>query len=189
MAVTAAGARRRITALHALGYSPAALAAETGLRERVFTQPPYRLAAISQDVLDRVGDAYDALWNRPAPESGEAQQWRDRARAAGWAPPMAYDDDLIDTPDGRAARGWQRDRGGHQERRTAESIAEDVTWLREVAGYENATTRQVAERLAMTPDSLNRALERSRSRALERAREAERTGTAPEFRERELEAG
>jgi hypothetical protein len=170
MAVTPTGARHRITALFALGWSPAALSAETGLDEAVFALVPSRLAKLPEATLERVGSAYDALWNRRPPERTPAEReaaavWREHANDVGWAPPLAWDDDTIDDPAVRWPEpGWRR--GGQPGRGPVNyggSLVEDIEFLRET-GYRQATPAQLAVRLGMTKDAVATAMRRDRQR-------------------------
>lgn len=89
------GAVRRIRALYAIGW--------TG--DQV-NQTAARSARFAQNLLNQPGDwitldtwravarAYDQLWDKPGPSTVN----RRRAKTAGWAPPMAYDDETIDDP-------------------------------------------------------------------------------------------
>jgi len=158
------GARRRVTALFWLGWSPWSLEAATGIPAAVFTMGARDLRTKADPrMLSGIGEAYERLWNASPPESteeqrAEAQLFADHARLVGWAPPMAYDDDTIDEPGGRPAKGWQRSRGGHEPRRTVEDLAEDVAWVREHGGYRHASLDQLAMRLGMTRGGLERGL-------------------------------
>jgi hypothetical protein len=180
MAVTPTGARHRITALFALGWSPAVLAAETGVDEQAIAGRPRDLEQQGQGALDRIGAAYDRLWNTRPPgrtreERAVAEMFREHAREVGWAPPMAWDDDTIDDPAvRRPAPGWQRP--GRSTGRAAD-YADDVAFLRDWGGYQSASDRELAMRLGTSKDTLQQALRRAgRQRAAEPA-------------ERELEAG
>jgi hypothetical protein len=164
VAVTAIGARRRITALFWLGWSPETLAAATELSERVFRWTPHELKrGCAQDLLDRIGGAYDQLWDTPPPartaeERAAAAASARHAREVGWAPPMAYDDDEIDKPDGGLVPGWKRPetpvpRGG--------GLIDDIGFLR-TAGYRDAAPRVLAERLGRSKAAVSRAITRHR---------------------------
>lgn len=174
--VTAAGARRRVTALMFNGWSPAALAAETGLPEAVARQAVAGDAAAGW--LGAIGEAYERLWRTPPPRRTEgereaAELFAGYARTAGWAPPMAYDDDLIDSPEGDAdpavVRGTGPGRGlAH------EALIEDIEFLREAADYRQATAAELAMRLGRSRDSVLSALSREAARqAMEAEQERE----------------
>src|SRR6185503_12264157 len=102
---------------------------------------------------------YDELWNRPPPETGQrekiaAARARNYARANRWAPPLAWDEDQLDTPDGTPAEGWQRT--ARTLRRSAE-LAEDAAELA-AQGY---TPEHAAARLGVSRGALGAALARS----------------------------
>jgi hypothetical protein len=163
--MTTIGARRRITALAWLGWSPPALAAVTGLPERVFKFFPHQFERdCSQDVLDRVGAAYDLLWDTTPPtltteQRAQADAAARHARRAGYAPPLAYDDDLIDTPDGGPVPGWKRSRS--ERPRDGVGVIEDIEFLR-TAGYRQATPAELGDRLGRSKEAIGRALARHR---------------------------
>jgi hypothetical protein len=101
--IDATGTRRRLQALMATGWSRAKLAARLGVTatnlastmasERVFASTARAVRAL-----------YERLWNAlPSEEHHRdrisASRARSYARASGWLPPMAWDDDRIDDPD------------------------------------------------------------------------------------------
>jgi hypothetical protein len=100
------GSQRRIQALMVRGYSLPALAAESGK-----TSGNFKLILASKRVLvttaDEISRLYDRLWdkNPPANTVGERISIGMAKRFAlgnGWLPPMAWDDDEIDDPKGKA---------------------------------------------------------------------------------------
>ncbi len=164
MPVTPIGDRRRITALHWLGWSPPTLAAATGLPQRVFRWSRYEIErGCCQDVLDRVGAAYDLLWDMARPiwtaaDRALADASARHARKVGWAPPLAYDDDEIDQPEGGPVPGWKRP---NSLTRQVGGLIEDIAFLRDT-GYRDATPAQLADRLGRTPEAIGRAISRHR---------------------------
>lgn len=94
--VPAVGARRRIRALLAIGWTHARIAEAAGI-------PPRRPALIlsqaggmvTLDAHDRIADAYDELSMRQGPSV--------RNRRLGYPPPLAWDDETIDDPRARPA--------------------------------------------------------------------------------------
>ena len=184
MAVTPIGGRRRGTALMYNGWSPAALAAESGLPEAVFSYSPDNLARARKGTLEQVGALYERLWNTPPPgrteeERGVAALFAEHGRQVGWAPPLAYDDDLIDAPEGKAdPREWRRTPSGQVKR---EHLLEDIQFLRDWDDFKRATTAELGMRLGKSRDAVEQALARDRR--------AQRDAAAPKETERELEAG
>ena len=104
------GTHRRIRPLLALGWRCSDIAAAGGW-------PPGRASAANlQNLLvdresvraataRRIAAAYDTLSMTPGPSA----QSRARARAKGWPPPLAWDDETIDDPDARPGTELQLD--------------------------------------------------------------------------------
>ncbi|OYC97234.1 hypothetical protein CI089_01390 [Microbacterium sp. Yaish 1] len=97
--VPAEGTRRRLQALACLGWSGAAIAAIAGVSldtvHRISSAPTVRVV-----VRNAITAAYDRLWNQEPPTDTKAQRQSrtfalHTAQAAGWVPPLAWDD--IDT--------------------------------------------------------------------------------------------
>lgn len=106
---TAIGVVRRVRALSALGWSAARIAAEanmnpTSVRELLTNDQAF----VRIPTGDAILATYARLSMTPPPEGGNQQtrsgvsRARARARAAGWAPPLAWDniDDPDETPTG-----------------------------------------------------------------------------------------
>lgn len=103
--VDATGARRRLQALTALGWSRTALAARSGLHPEtvrtILTAPRCQAHAAAA-----IRTLYDRVWDEAPPAATPVQrQAVDLARAEAathrWAPPMAWDDDELDDPTAR----------------------------------------------------------------------------------------
>jgi transcriptional regulator with XRE-family HTH domain len=163
--VDATGARRRLQALVAAGHSQAQLGARLGISGADFTKTMTgeRLTA---GTVRAVRALYDELWDVAPDESTHrtriaASRSRNYARARGWAPALAWDDDEIDQPDAQPADCWRR--ADRQTTRAAE-LAEDAEFVREAGGYRLASNDAVAMRLGVPRARLEKALERTRSR-------------------------
>ena len=142
--VGATGTHRCIQALVTIGSSQQSLAGQLGMLRSNFGQV-MRRERITAGTARAVAALYDELWNRQPPESARwqriaANRARNYARAAGWAPPAAWDDDRIDDPDAAPADGWQR-----QARLGSEDLAGEA---RELAAL-GLTRQQAAERLGV----------------------------------------
>ncbi len=106
------GTRRRLQALAALGWSQSRLADRLGMAK---TNVGIAMHAdgVRADTARKVRRLYDDLWNQLPPQAtsrdrAAADQVRDRALAAGWLPPLAWDDDELDDPRSRPHYGRQR---------------------------------------------------------------------------------
>lgn len=99
----AVGLRRRLQALHVLGWSRRQLSARSGIDTITM-----REIIAGRDVVTIATDAriralYDALWNQAPPartqhERAAMERTRRYAAAQGWVSPLAWDDDTIDDP-------------------------------------------------------------------------------------------
>jgi transcriptional regulator with XRE-family HTH domain len=172
--VAAAGTHRRLQALVANGWSQARLGERLGMT-------PANFATMMRQGQVRAGTAraaaavYDELWNRPAPETthhekAAASRARNHAKASGWAPPLAWDEERIDAPDGRPADDWQRTAST---RRSAAELAEEAADVM----TQGHTIDQAAERLGVTRSAIEHATQRARfatASAAAKAHEIER---------------
>lgn len=148
--VPAVGARRRIQALMTLGWRHEDITARLiahGCRIASAVILHHAGQMIERRTADAVRAVYDDLWATAGPSDAS----RGRARRAGYAPPLAWDDDTIDDPAARPA-GVE---GGMQSRRAR--LVEDVTEL--VA--QGATVPSAAERLGKDRRNLERTLRRA----------------------------
>ena len=104
--VPIAGTRRRLRALAAIGWSQRELAPHFGVTSQAVWQWMQRptLRCVTTDTRARAIAVYNKLWDQPPPADTPKRQAAvalsiRRAKAAGWAPPMAWDDDQLDQPD------------------------------------------------------------------------------------------
>jgi hypothetical protein len=159
---TPIGAVRRIRALASRGWSPAAIERETGFPAHVAARALSYPDAVSSRHTAAAAAAYERLWNRRPPQATAAEQRAAEAireRAHRYAPPLAWDDDQLDLPEGRPADGWRRGTG---KARRAADLAEDAAFVREHGGYRHAPVSEVAMRLGVTRPALEKALSRVR---------------------------
>lgn len=94
------GVLRRLRALVAMGYSARVLAEHLHAPEAMLSRLTVDLPGsglLPTRLWFAVERLYDALSMTPGPDEGV----RDDARAAGWATPLAWDDDEIDDPRSR----------------------------------------------------------------------------------------
>jgi hypothetical protein len=176
------GTQRRLRALYARSWSPPALQRESGLPFTLTGRALVELDGITPQFARAVRDVYDRLWDQEAPrttaeeEEAASEAQADAARR-GWAPPQAWDDDMIDLPEGRPEEGWKPSR---RTTKLAVDLVEDSDFVRQNDGYRLASARQVAMRLGVSQACLEQAYSRARRYA---ARPSDRdTG-------RETEAG
>ena len=92
--VAAVGARRRIQALMALGHRGVDIAEVAGMHPRQVQLTAVTRRWVSPVTHARIVAAYEALSGRP----GVSEKTRQRARRAGWAPPLAWEFVDIDDP-------------------------------------------------------------------------------------------
>ncbi|HBW20484.1 MAG TPA: hypothetical protein DEH11_16480 [Actinobacteria bacterium] len=170
---TGIGAQRRLRALMARAWSPEAIEHAAGLPAADVRRALADRRRVSPELACAVARVYDQLWDTRPPcrthaERAAADAHREHAEWCGWPPPMAYDDDTIDHPDGDPAPGWKR-----TGRTTipAADLAEDARWVREYGGYRHATPAEVAVRLGVSRAVLGKALQRA-ARANREGREA-----------------
>jgi hypothetical protein len=151
--VPAVGARRRIAALLALGWRHADITACAGgvQSATVLHQAGDLVTRATHDSITR---AYDQL----AMTRGPSERTRRRAHAAGYPPPLAWDEDALDRPDTdpTSATAAVRDTSTAGRRRLAD-LVEDAAWM----ANSGAGLTEAARRLYLAPDSLARQLERA----------------------------
>lgn len=99
----AVGLRRRLQALHALGWSTRQLSARSGIATDTLRAVIGGRDVVAMSTDARIRELYDALWDqqppqRTHPERSGVSRTRNRAAAAGWPSPLAWDDDTIDDP-------------------------------------------------------------------------------------------
>lgn len=96
------GTRRRIQALVSIGWSQTRIGERLGMAAANFNRT-VRSEYVRADTARRIKALYDELWNQP--QTGD--DWRSRisanrsrnyAKAHGWLPPLAWDDETIDDP-------------------------------------------------------------------------------------------
>ena len=159
--VDAAGTQRRMKALVATGWSQQKIARRLGMTPGNFGDLLHNRAQVTAATARAARALYDDLWNQPPPQSEHrdkiaANRARNYARANGWPPPGAWDDDRIDDPAAAPAEGWRR----RERLRGAEMAAE----ARELTGF-GLTRAQAAERLGVTARTLEKTLCRHRGTA------------------------
>jgi hypothetical protein len=149
----AVGSRRRVQALMALGWRHIDIEAlaEVTIRDL----PGGRQHLVRQERHQAIRRTYDRLSMRIGPCRHTAA----RARTAGYAPPLAWDEETVDDPDAVPV-GVTGPAPSTYHRRAA--VLEDVADL--VAAGE--IHEVIAARIGMRPQALERALSRARHREI-----------------------
>ncbi|MGC4174317.1 hypothetical protein [Demequina sp.] len=166
--VNSIGTVRRLRALIALGWSQAGLAVRAGMSSRtvwLLVRHPELCPDVTLATRARVVELYDELSMKIPPESRHKTVAVRLARAAGWVPPLAWDDEDLDDPEGHPAEITPDDivdvdmvavrrviDGGGFARLTRAEIDAAITY-----GYsQGLSSRQVAERLHMTQTNVEK---------------------------------
>ena len=163
----AIGARRRAEALAALGWSMTWQAQQLGKATANYCGEISK-TRVSYPTWVAVRDLYDRHCMTPGPSTKAASI----AKARGWAPPLAWDDETIDDPTATPDLGDSHAPGGKRVH------LEDIEWLLE--DQPMATAAQLADRLGVTKDAVQQACRRAdRTDLVDRlARNAELRGAA-----------
>lgn len=122
--VPALGTLRRLRALARMGHGFVTIARELDLSTETLRKILLgRTRTVTVRVESLVIDFYDRFWNVDGEDRATnpfARRWartiKERAREAGWPPPMWWDDDRIDCP---TARGPNRQESGRERARSA----------------------------------------------------------------------
>jgi hypothetical protein len=155
------GTVRRVRALIALGWSPASIGAEVGLSgPRIHGLATVPRSYVLQMTADRVAAVYSRLCMTP----GTSLRSKNAAKRNGWVPPLAWDD--IDHDEHPVVMAIQRGRG-----RTNQLSVEEIRHLR---GY-GMSAFDIADKLGVKVESLERAAHRAGDRRLASALHADGT--------------
>lgn len=141
--IDATGTIRRVRALFAMGHTKKAISAASGVEQSTLTEfINAHSTVVTVHTADRVKSALRTLGGT----RGTSARSLNRARLNGWAPPAAWDDETIDDP--AAVPDWGE---------TVPAYVAHVENLRELEaqGYNR---EQIAARLGVTRDTLQRAL-------------------------------
>lgn len=146
--VNAIGTRRRIQALRALGWPAKSLAERLGVT-------PQRLSNLLREdhVQIRTADQVRGLFDDLSMTPGPSPTSRDRCVSKGWAPPLAWDDAIIDDPDATPDAGTEQ-------RSTSTDLLEDARSLLEAG----ASPQETADRLGISKGYLTALLNGRRGR-------------------------
>ena len=150
--VDATGSRRRLQALAVNGYSTRYLAGRLGHKHAATVQDiaSGKTPTVRYRTMDAIRDLYEQLWDRPGGNARSASI----ARAKGWLPALAWDDDVIDDPGYQPEDVRRRRIAGGGDGVTLEDIEE----ARE-QGYR--TAQQIGWRLGLTQTAVSQILSRA----------------------------
>ena len=147
----ATGSARRLKALAINGWPSRNLAKRLGHKDPATIQniASGKTPTIRLRTKDDIRRLFDELWDQPGPSKRTA----DIAKARGWLPALAWDDDLIDRPE------HEPDDVRRPVRTTWSGITlEDIEEARE-QGYE--TAEQIGWRLGATRDAVQAIISRT----------------------------
>lgn len=148
------GGRRRIQALMAMGWRHQDLTPMLGMNTSniIHQQGDW----FTKRKHDAIKNLYDRLWDKRGPATALSIN---RVIKAGYAPPLAWDDETIDDPRAQPNLGLTKPKRGRPAKgpvQATEDQLEDVEFLLEQAYRWDAIT----DRLGVEPDSLERMLYR-----------------------------
>ena len=150
--VDATGSARRLQALAINGWPTRNLAKQLGHKDPATIQhiANGKTPTIRLRTKDDIRRLFDELWDQPGPSKRTA----DIAKARGWSPALAWDDDLIDRPDHEPedVRRAKVNGGG------SGITLEDIEEARE-QGY--VTAQQIGWRLGVSRWSVQQILSRA----------------------------
>lgn len=149
------GARRRLQALMVMGWRHQDLAPILGFRT---TNLNHQAGVwITKQKHDAVKDLYDRIWNVNGPAGAQSLS---RVAKAGYAPPLAWDDETIDDPNAApdlGARIYGQGQAPEGALKYSHAIIEDTEFLLE----DGCTWPELLARLKTTEDALERLLHRA----------------------------
>jgi DNA-binding Xre family transcriptional regulator len=163
----ATGTVRRLQSLMAYGWTRPMLAAALGISKQCLAELLTR-RRVQEKTRRAVRELYDRDIRPPvvtARDRTESERTRRDALAAGWAPPLAWDDEEIDDP---AAQSHGVIIPG---RRKGSVVLAQVADLAVIGVTDRA---EVADRLSISKDALDKALSRAARRAAGQCEAAER---------------
>ncbi|SDL15170.1 hypothetical protein SAMN05428985_11074 [Nocardioides sp. YR527] len=140
--VSTLGARRRIEALQAIGWTNTQIAEAAGFNDRQGLQYAKYHDQITVPTFERIATAYERLSMRVPPDSFGKSRAMAAARKNGWVPPLAWDD--IDNDEAPAAAA------------IPPKPKPDRLALLQRADEAEQTAKQAAEEIGVSQEGLNR---------------------------------
>lgn len=170
--IDSTGTLRRLQALIAMGWSQSKLGERIGVTGSNFGQL-LRRGRVTKQTAQRVAKLYDELWDTPPPSATHrdritVSRARNYARAHGFAPPLAWDDDTIDDPAARPAIDAELE----------DQVLDEVAVRRIMAGQLQVPSIGAGQRNG-TPPELLEAIRRLAADGWSDRRIAERVGRKP----------
>lgn len=137
------GATRRVQALMVMGYRYQDLTKMLGFNVGVTICQPGEF--MSRKKHEAIAELYNKIWNIPGPATATS---RVRIAKAGYAPPLAWDEETIDDPAAQPNLG--------QKLKRCETIADDVEFLAKTG----ADRDEIGQRLGRPWETIERQLHR-----------------------------
>lgn len=151
--VSTLGSQRRIRALHRLGWSRLDIAQACGYQDGSALKSIMGHPTMSATTAAKVAAAYERMSMRQG-SGPKADWWRRRAEAAGWPPPLAWDDiDRDLEPRGTGYRPVLA--------RDATEMAAEIAHLRSLG----VSMHQAARQLGVSVAAIEKAIERAKGSA------------------------
>lgn len=132
------GVTRRLQALVAIGWDTTTIAQHLGWPTTLLTRTLNGTHTPPPGTRYVVNHLYDQL----SMTVGPSEQARHHARTCGWPPPLAWDDEDLDKPDGKPAHNWRRT--------TRQPFTDRYAEWRDL-GY---TDLEITHRFGIRPDTL-----------------------------------
>ena len=149
--VDATGSARRLQALAVNGWPSRNLAKQLGHKDPATIQhiANGKTPTIRLRTKDDIRRLFDELWDQPGPSKRTA----DIAKARGWLPALAWDDDLIDRPEHRP----------EDVRRPVRTTWSGITLedIEEARAQGYGTAEQIGWRLGVSRDTVQQILSRA----------------------------
>lgn len=144
--VPALGSRRRLRALAAVGFTQTYLAERLGLTTTwLYNLLHERTSQVRVSTARRIDAVFRELQLAVPPPSAGSTVARQRARAQGWALPLAWDEDTIDDPNAQPSEAKRR-----------ATFAEEIADHRETGRTDDA----IAEYMSISLEGLQARLRR-----------------------------
>jgi hypothetical protein len=146
----ATGTHRKLRALMRIGWTSRHISEAAGWQTAEAVSEILKRTRVRIATRDAISDVYDRLSMTPGPSALN----RRRAERAGWAPPLAWDDETIDDPNAEPNYGNPRELTRHGPE--ASVHPDDVEWLLDTGEHPVA----IITRLGTNAKALDKVLRR-----------------------------